>query len=260
MKAKDVFSNEKRGVQGNMPGLEDPLKISPQFIRWMIAGIILLILLVHIGFSKTYIQFFPEFVGFNGLQHFHGMMMMGWLLMLLVQPILILIGKPRLHRRIGSLSYVLAPLILLSMYLVIQSRYDVRLERGDRTEAVIAWLSLNFRLMMFFAILYVLAIYYRHRPALHMRYMCSTALLLIGPGLVRVLISYPAFSSAESHSFDRNANVLIAAVITIIDSWRTKRLSPFMLVLGFMVLQKILWDMREAPFSQAVGRVIASMF
>lgn len=259
MKVNDLFSKEKGSGPENTPHLNDPF-ISPKVVRGMIVGIILLIVLVHIGFAKTYIRFFPEFDGFKAAQHFHGMMMMGWLLMLLVQPVLILTGKTKLHRRIGSLSYVLAPLVLLSIYLVIQSRYDVYLEQGRQTTAVIAWLSLNFRLMVFFAILYFLAIYYRHRPALHMRFMCSTALLLIAPALVRVLISYTEFSHADSHSFDRNANVVIAGVVTVVDSWRTKRLSPFMLVLGFMVLQKILWDLREAPFWQAVGNVIAKMF
>jgi len=250
---------KERGVPVNPRHLNDP-PISPEGIRGIIGGIILLIVLAHIGFSKTYIQFFPKFDGFKAAQHFHGMMMMGWLVMLLVQPILILKGKTKLHRRIGALSYVLAPLVLLSIYLVIQSRYDVYLERGRETKAVIAWLSLNFRLMVFFAVLYFLAIYYRHRPAVHMRYMCSTAILLIAPALVRVLISYQELSHADSHSFDRNANILIAGVITLVDSWRTKRLSPFTLVLGFMVLQKILWDMRETPLLQAVGNVIAKMF
>ena len=259
MKAKDLFSKEKREVPENAPHFADP-SISPKAIRAIIVGIILLIVLTQIGFSKRYIRFFPEFDGFTAAQHFHGMMMMGWLLMLLVQPILILKGKTKLHRSIGSLSYVLAPLVLLSIYLVIQSRYNVYLEQGGQTKAVMSWLSLNFRLMVFFAILYFLAIYYRHRPALHMRYMCSTAFVLIGPGLVRVLISYPEWSNVDSHSFDRNANILIAGVIAIVDSWRTKRLSPFMLVLAFMVLQKILWGMREAPLWQAVGKVIANMF
>jgi hypothetical protein len=259
MKAKYLFSNEGKGVTDSTPLLNDPF-ISPVFIKGIIIGIILLIVLIHIGFSKTYIQFFPKFDGFKAAQHFHGMMMMGWLLMLLVQPILILKGKIRLHRLIGSLSYVLAPLVLLSIYLVIQTRYDVYLEQGRPTTVILGWISLNFRLMVFFAVLYFLAIYYRHKPALHMRYMVSTALVLIGPGLVRLMMSYPAFSHADSHSFDRVANIVIAGVITLVDSWRTKRLSPFALVLGFMVVQKILWDMREAPLWQAVGSVIAKLF
>jgi hypothetical protein len=259
MKAKDLFSKEKKEVTGDIPHLNAPF-FSPVRVRGIIVGVILLIVLTQIGFFRRYIQFFPTFDGFTAAQHFHGMMMMGWLLMLLVQPILILKGKTELHRRIGTLSYVLAPLVLLSIYLVIQSRYYFYLEQGGQTTGVIGWLSLNFRLMVFFAVLYVLAIYYRRRPALHMRYMVSTAFVLIGPGLVRVLISYPEWSNADSHSFDRNANILIAGVVTIVDSWRTKRLSPFALVLGFMVLQKILWDMREAPLWQEVGKVIATMF
>jgi hypothetical protein len=257
--AKDHFSTEEREAPDSALPLNRS-STSPKVIRAIIIGVILLIVLVHIGFSKTYIRFFPVFDGFNGAQHFHGMMMMGWLLMLLVQPILILKGKAKLHRRIGALSYALAPLVLLSMYLVIQSRYHLYLDREGQTKAVISWLSINFRLMVFFAVLYFLAIYYRHRPALHIRFMCGTAFLLIAPALVRVLIHYQELSRADSHSIDRNANVLIAGVITVIDSWRTKRLSPFTLVFGFMVLQKILWDAREAPILQAVGTELAKLF
>jgi hypothetical protein len=259
MKVKDLFSNEKKRVPENAPDLNSA-SISPGFIRGIIVGILLLVVLVHIGFSKTYIRFFPTFDGFKAAQHFHGMMMMSWLVMLLVQPMLILKGKTKLHRGVGTLSYVLAPLVLLSIYLVIRFRYHVYLEQGGQTKGVIAWLSLNFRMMVFFAVLYFLAMYYRHKPALHARYMCSTAFLLIGPGLVRLLISYPEFSRADSHSLDRYANILIAGVAAVVDSWRTKRLSPFILIFGFMLLQKILWDMKDALFWQAVGTVIAKMF
>src|SRR5688572_9116451 len=167
MKAKN-FSEEKKEESDSTPHLNDR-SIPPGFIKGTIIGVILLIILTHFGFSKTYLQFFPKFDGFTVAQHFHGMMMMSWLLMLLVQPILIVKGKIKLHRRIGTLSYVLAPLVLLAMYLVIESRYQIYLESGRETTAVISWLSLNFRLMVFFAILYLLAIYYRHRPALHAR-------------------------------------------------------------------------------------------
>jgi len=73
-------------------------------------------------------------------------------------------------------------------------------------------------------------------------------------------MSYPEFSRTDSHAFDRNANILIAGAVTIVDSWRTKRLSQFTLVFSFMVLQKILWDKNEAPLLQAIGREIAKLF
>ena len=93
-----------------------------------------------------------------------------------------------------------------------------------------------------------------------MRFMCSTALVLIGPGLVRALMTYTEFSRIESHNIDRYINILVAGVIAMIDSWRTKRLSPFALVFCFMIMQKILWDMRDSDFIQAIGILITKMF
>jgi hypothetical protein len=164
--------------------------ISLVFNIRIIIGIILLLLLVHIGFYKTYIRHFPGFEDyitlsgrkfhFSWVKHFHGMMMMGWTLMLLLQPILILRGKIKWHHRVGRLSYILAPLVLLSMWLVTQERFDDILERQGYTAAV-AHLSLNFPNIIFFALLYSLAIYYRKRSALHIPFMCGTGLLLIGP-------------------------------------------------------------------------------
>jgi hypothetical protein len=233
--------------------------ISPKLISVMIIGMVLLIILVQIGFSRTYIQFFPKFERFKSVHHFHGMMMMGWLLMLLVQPILILKGKIKLHRRIGALSYVLAPLVVLSMYLITQFAYHRNLESKGEIAAV-ARLSLNFPLIVFFAALYLLAIFYKHKPALHMRFMCSTAFLLIGPGLSRALRTYLEFARDDGVSFARNFAVLIAGTVAIADSFRIKRISPFTLVFGFMILHKILWDLRETAFWQNIGNVIAKLF
>ena len=103
------FLQRKKGSTRKHTSPADP-SISPKAIRGIIVGIILLIVLTQIGFSKRYIQFFPEFDGFTAAQHFHGMMMMGWLLMLLVQPILILKGKTKLHRRIGTPELCVGPI------------------------------------------------------------------------------------------------------------------------------------------------------
>jgi hypothetical protein len=233
--------------------------ISPVFVASMTIGIILLIILIHIGFSKTYIQFFPKFEGFLLVHHFHGMMMMGWLLMLLVQPVLILKGKIRLHKLAGRLSYVLAPLVLLSMYLVTRLRFH-RLLENEGAAAAVARLSLNVPEIIFFAVLYSLAIFYRHRPALHARYMCSTAFLLIAPGLGRTLRTYLEFERNDGVTYAIGISTLIAGVIVIVDSWRTKRISPFVLVLVLKILHDILWSARFSPFWQETGSAIAKLF
>ena len=234
----------------------------------IIIGIILLLLLVHIGFYKTYIRHFPAFqdyITLNGrkfhfswVKHFHGMMMMGWTLMLLLQPILILRGKIKWHHRVGRLSYVLAPLVLLSMWLVTQERFDDILERQGYTAAV-AHLSLNFPNIIFFALLYSLAIYYRKRSALHIPFMCGTGILLIGPALFRILINYFEFTPDNSVIISKLVTVAIPAVIAVADSIHKKRISPFAVVLAVMILNALLWFSRNTPFWQTIGSAIAKI-
>ena len=234
----------------------------------IIIGIILLLLLVHIGFYKTYIRHFPRFEDyitlsgrkfhFSWVKHFHGMMMMGWTLMLLLQPILILRGKIKWHHRVGRLSYVLAPLVLLSMWLVTQERFDDILERQGYTAAV-AHLSLNFPNIIFFALLYSLAIYYRKRSALHIPFMCGTAILLIGPALARILIIYFGFTFDNSVTTSKLVMVAIPALIALVDSIRKKRISPFTVVLAVMIVNAFFWFSRNTPFWQTIGSAIAKI-
>lgn len=241
----------------------EPIKydtpISPMFITSMIIGAVLLIGVVHLGFYKTYLQFFPNFKGFRYVQHFHGAMMMGWLIMLLVQPILIRAGKHEIHRLVGRASYVLAPLVLVSMYLISQFRYKAILESSGPAAAV-AHLALNFPNIVFFAVLYLLAILYKHRPELHMRYMCSTAFVLIGPGLARALIGYMGISLPDAVTMVRIVTPLMTGVLMVVDSVWRKHLSAFALVFGFMVLHTILWSVREASLWQSIGSLIAHLF
>jgi hypothetical protein len=246
--------------------LQNGRLVSRRAIICIIAGILLLLMLVHIGFYKTYIRHFPKFEDvkletgtrhFGFIQHFHGMMMMGWILMLLVQPILILKGKIKLHRLTGRLSYVLAPLVMLAIYLANQSAY-YRYLKYDGQTAALAHLALSFPQIVFFAVLYFLAIFYRRRPALHMRFMCSTAFLFINPALDRALVAWlsirPGFPTGII------IVIALAGIIATIDSMRTKRISPFTLVLGFLLLHKIFYDLKDTTFWQSIGKVIAKMF
>lgn len=239
--------------------------ISPT-VNWrIIIGIFLLLLLVQIGFYKTYIRHFPGFEDyitpggrkfhFSWIKHFHGMMMMGWTLMLLLQPILILKGKIQWHHKIGSLSYILAPLVLLSLYLITQERFYGILER-DGNAAAIAHLALNFPNIIFFALLYTLAIYYRKRSSFHIPFICGTGILLIGPALARLLITYFGFAFDNSVNISKLVMVAIPAVLAIADSIRKERISPFTVVLMVMMVNAILWFSRNTPFWQTIGSAI----
>lgn len=238
--------------------IENGQSISPGVMSGMIIGAAMLIVVVLIGFFKTYLQFFPGFQGFGYVQHFHGAVMMAWIIMLLVQPILIKSGKYELHRLIGKASYILAPLVLISMYFISQVRYRGIMASSGQAAAV-AHLALNFPNIVFFAVLYFLAIFYKHRTDLHARFMCSTIFVLIGPGLARALIGYMDFSLTDAVMVVRIITPLVAGLITIGDSVRTKRISPFALVFVFMVLHTILWNVRAAPFWQTIGSLIGQL-
>ncbi|MGE5520739.1 MAG: hypothetical protein ACM3VS_12485 [Candidatus Dadabacteria bacterium] len=235
----------------------------------IIIGFILLLLLVQIGFYKTYTSHFPGFQDylapggrkfhFSWIKHFHGMMMMGWMLMLLVQPILIMTGKIKWHHRVGRLSYVLAPLVLISLWLITQERFSDILERQGQ-HAALAHLSLNFPNIIFFALLYSLAIYYRKRSDLHIPFMCGTAILLIGPALARILIIYFGFTLDHSVTISKMVMVAVPLLIAVADGMRRKRVSAFTIVAAVMIVNALLWLSRNTDWWQATGSAIEKTF
>ena len=90
-----------------------------------------------------------------------------------------------------------------------------------------------------------------------MRFMCSTAFLFINPPLDRALETYLGFQG-----FSNGIIIVLSLVgiVTLVDSLRTKRISPFTVVFAFILLHKICWELRDTLFWQAIGKVIAKMF
>ena len=269
MKLTELFSKQKKEI-ASVTEISNTRFISPSSIISIVIGIILLIVLANVGFYKTYIRHFPGFedyvrpdgrqLHFTWVMHFHGMMMIGWLPMLLVQPILILKGKIKLHRFVGKLSYVLAPLVLLSMYLVTRGSLDRVVAPEEQAAVVARRMALDAPLIIFFAILYILAIVYKHRTALHSRFMVSTAFMLIGPPLSRLLRAYFDYDRGGSIDLSRTIIVFIALAVTVGDSIRLKRISPFALVLVFVLLNKIIWNIRDTTFWRPIGGAIGKLF
>jgi hypothetical protein len=240
--------------------------ISTAAIKRVIIAIILLIVLIEVGFFKTYIQHFPQFKDyvvdssftqhFNWIMHFHGIVMMGWVGMLLIQPILILKGKITWHRRLGSFSYVLAPLVVISLYLANRDGYLTLLPVMGQAGAT-SLLALTFPGIIFFAVLYALAIFYRKNRPLHMRFMCSTAFLLINPALDRGLETYLGLPGFH---YGSTIVIVLVGIITLVDSFRTKRISAFALVFAFVILHRVCWELKDTQYWQPIGNMIVKMF
>ncbi|HEX6889850.1 MAG TPA: hypothetical protein VF141_04140 [Chryseolinea sp.] len=219
-------------------------------------GIVLVLLW---GFYRTYIVFFPSFEGFVFVQHFHGIMMSLWMACLIAQPLLISRKKYQIHKLIGKISFVLAPLLMISIFGVSKMTFERNLAASTMEDAV-AGISLSIPGLIIFAVLYGLAIKNRPRTYYHMRYMIGTALLMIGPGLGRVLILYFEMPPPIGISITLAAVSVLAVTLLVLDLIKKQDYKPFLIVTALMVLQSLLWEIRYTALWQGVGEVISKFY
>ncbi|CAN5312386.1 hypothetical protein BH11BAC5_BH11BAC5_45940 [soil metagenome] len=206
-----------------------------------------------IGFHKTYTINFPAFTGFHWQQHFHGIMLMSWFLMLIIQPFLIKYNKPAVHRKLGQLGYVLAPLVCYSIFLVTKMiYYRETITRPE--ESVLAQLSLDIPTIFIFGLFFTLAMVNRKTPAVHMRYMIATSLLMIGPGLGRALIIWGGIPFPVSVSIVYYISEIIAVLFLLNDVRRGNNFKPFLTITIVLILNHICWAFQHAAWWQSTAK------
>jgi hypothetical protein len=132
-------------------------------------------------------SFFTKLPNTDAWHHLHGMTATAWLTLLVVQPLLYSRGNMKLHRRLGKISFLLVPMLTVGGIKMIQLMIQGR-EHYPPLEA--------FRLsfidtvsLLFFIAFFVLAIKHVRRTGLHARYLAATVILLVPPGLARLLFN-----------------------------------------------------------------------
>jgi len=197
---------------------------------------------------------------------FHGMSMTAWCLMLIGQPLLIRLKKNRIHKLTGKLSYLIAPLVVITGAHLAQ--ITVRdMEAG--TALYYYWIALMFNSLVVFALLYGLAMWYRKAPLTHARYMACTILPLFTPITDRLIYKYfqeliPLVPELEGMSLVQLIGFAIADVlllILLIWDWKAhKRLDVFPKVLLIMGLfQLSVLTFYKFPLWKQVGDWIMSL-
>ncbi len=147
-------------------------------------------MITFVGFYKRYFALFPEFHGLKYIHHFHALALTMWLTMLIVQPILIANNKINTHRLIGKFSYLLVPFIFISMILAYHNQYLRFVEEGKPEIETLAFVFSPTTDAIPFAIFYLLAILNKRETPQHMRYMISTGIVIGGPGLGRIFMTW----------------------------------------------------------------------
>lgn len=146
-----------------------------------------LLIISFLGFYKTYLITFPDFVGFTSAHHFHGAMALLWILLLIIQPFLIRAKKYELHRKTGKLGYVIMPLLIISLFFVSKATYLKNIKTMSEADAL-AILPNGTVEIFVFTILFTLGMVYRKNTFFHLRFLASTGLMMLGPGIGRLLV------------------------------------------------------------------------
>ena len=168
---------------------QDQSKKSNGIINRIIYFFIFLLLISVAGFYKTYLVKFPNFDGFTWAHHFHGVVMLTWVLILIVQPVFIRTKNFRLHSLVGKASYVVFPLLVLSIFLVTRASYFSNIKAAGEVEAL-AGMASGIPDMFYISMLYGLGIYYKKKTSFHLRFFACIGLMILGPGLGRFLIAF----------------------------------------------------------------------
>jgi hypothetical protein len=146
------------------------------------------LIMAFAGFWNSYFSKFPTFEGITTPMQFHGLMCLLWLGILITQPILIRQNKLDWHRKIGKLSYIVVPLLILSMAILTRLAF-IRNSPPVPGKPDVG--LIGFADMIFFLFSYGMAIYYRKKTSYHARYMVLSVLPFINPSLGRLELPGP---------------------------------------------------------------------
>lgn len=221
--------------------------------------IVLIIFGVQWGFYKVYTSQFPNFIDKSNMIHIHGAFMMCWLVMLVIQPLLISTGRAEMHRTIGKLSYVLGPLVIITLFLIGKEGYWHGVRENAPMRESLATMVLDVRGFLCFALFWSLAMINRKNSHVHMRYMIATGILAIGPGVGRGLMSVGVgFHSALT--ITDIIELAIPAICLAFDVSRKKDPKPWLTILIVMVISAILWQAKYSDAWQAFAAKYAAWF
>lgn len=192
---------------------------------------ILLIPLTFLAFYRSYFGLFPSFgESTTNYIHFHAFIASIWILMLIAQPILIRKRNFELHRRIGKISYLIFPLLILSFI-----PQMIRLVQSDTPQFLFFPLSDCISLILF----YSLAIYYKKNAGKHMRFMIGTALVFLGPTIGRIGPGILGLSPSLTQHMQYALIYAILAGLILLDRKKGKKYQAYLLILAVWVVHQL---------------------
>lgn len=203
---------------------------------------IVIALITFIGFFKKYFSLAPDFPGLKSVHHFHATILISWLALLMVQPILISSHKVALHKTVGKISYVLAPVAFFSMLMAYHHQYLRFMSDGQSEQFTLSFVFSPMTDAIPFIILYGLAIFNKAETPKHMRYMLATGIIIGGPGLGRILMTWLGMEIFMAIQMVVVFTLLTFICLLIYDRVKKKRfrINPYSIAFSIWLIPNIL--------------------
>ncbi len=200
--------------------------------------------LAFLGFWPSYfVKFFNGTADFSFYVHFHAVLLILWIFVLISQPILISNKELSLHRFIGKLSYFLFPIIIISVILLAHSRIT------GNEKPLGLHLFVPFKDLLLLVTFYSIAIKYRHNIDIHARGMIATGIVFIEPALSRLI--YNVFDNSTWGYLWVVLIIYLILVVLIVRERKQKKgrwVFPLLLGLYLIVHAIIIFQIQIGPW------------
>ena len=195
------------------------------------------LVVVLVGFSRTY---FTKLSEFSFYHHLHGVSATLWMILLIIQPYLFQKGSLKTHRFLGWTSLILVPLILIGG--VIMMRLMIQGQEFYPPNSVYMLAFIDACTLVGFAVLYILALYFRKNLKLHSRFMVSTIFGPLVPALARLFMFILAIASSFTEGI--TYSFLSIEIVLLLIIWKERNAREmkytYVPVLVFIVIQHVL--------------------
>jgi hypothetical protein len=225
---------------------------------WVLFAAILAV--IFAGFFESYFSMFPRFENVSIFHHFHTVVFLLWFVVLFIQPYLMKKGKMVTHRIIGKATYILVPLLVISIFTVTKAQYYRELKTLSPALCIEHLLVPLAQLILFVAF-YLLAVIHKKNTGYHVRYIIGTSLILIGPGLGRFIIAWQGLSFSAGVQFCFLITEMVIVGLILLDIRNKKRYFPYSVLLAIFFICHMAWyAVPQSLLWQITGRWFVDVF
>ena len=205
----------------------------------LIVFFVLIMIVSFAGFYNSYWSKFPRLGEFKNLIHIHFLAFSCWLFLIVIQPILIMKKKFKLHRQLGRFSYLLAPILVLTIILLSKEKFIREFDEFPSDAAMTAFIA--FVDISSFSTFYLIAMFKKSNVRWHVAFIIAATLIVLNPGLSRLLNQITmglGIITAVLIPF------LVPGIILIIEKIKYKRAilkSPYFLIIIIWTIEILLF-------------------